>query len=245
MSFIINAIKIIFLLGFLILIHESGHFLVAKKCKIKVNRFAIGFGHSIWKKQYKDTLYEIKLIPLGGFVSMEGEEKYSEAEGSFSKASLPKKIAIVAAGGLVNIIFGLVIFFILSSIYYGNVIDGINNTAKFFALTLESLKQLFTGHVGIEQLTGPIGISTLVAQTDGIFDFMHLLSVISISLGITNLLPIPPLDGGKILIYIIEGIARKPLKESTEYGIQMLGFTAMIALSLFVAYNDVAKIFFK
>ena len=245
MSFIFNAIKIIFLLGFLIFIHESGHFLVAKKCKVKVNRFAIGFGPTIWKKQWKDTLYELKAIPLGGFVSMEGEEKHSDADGSFSNTSLPKKIAIVAAGGLVNIIFGLLTFWILSSVYYGNILDGLNNTARFLTLTMDSLAQLFTGKAQLNQLTGPIGISTMVAQTDGIFDFIHLLSVISVSLGITNLLPVPPLDGGKILIYIIEGIIRKPIKESTEYGIQILGFTAMIALSIFVAYNDVAKLFIR
>ena len=56
-SFIINAIKIIFLLGFLVLIHEGGHFLVAKLCKVKVNEFSIGFGKTIWKKQGKETIY--------------------------------------------------------------------------------------------------------------------------------------------------------------------------------------------
>ena len=96
-SFLINAIKVIFLLGLLVFIHEGGHFLVAKLCKIKVNEFAIGFGPTIWKKQGKVTKYAIRLIPLGGFVSMEGEEERSENEGSFSKASIPKRIAIVVA----------------------------------------------------------------------------------------------------------------------------------------------------
>ena len=56
-TFIISAIKIIILLGFLILIHELGHFIVAKRCKVKVNEFAIGFGPVIWKKQGKETKY--------------------------------------------------------------------------------------------------------------------------------------------------------------------------------------------
>ena len=63
-NFIIIALKVIFLLGFLILIHEGGHFLVAKLCKVKVNEFAIGFGPTIWKKQGKETKYAIRLIPL-------------------------------------------------------------------------------------------------------------------------------------------------------------------------------------
>ena len=71
-TFLISAIKIIFLLGFLILIHETGHFVVAKLCKVRVNEFAIGFGPTIWKKQGKETKYALRLIPLGGFISMEG-----------------------------------------------------------------------------------------------------------------------------------------------------------------------------
>lgn len=93
----IAIIKIVFLLSFLVLIHESGHYIVAKMCNIKVNEFAIGFGPTIWKKQGKETKYALRLIPLGGFVSMEGEEERSLEEGSFSKASIPKRIAIVVA----------------------------------------------------------------------------------------------------------------------------------------------------
>lgn len=98
LNFIINTIKIIFLLGLLVFIHEGGHFIVAKLCKVKVNEFALGFGPTIWKKQGKETKYALRLIPLGGFVSMEGEEERSLKEGSFSKASIPRRIAIVLAG---------------------------------------------------------------------------------------------------------------------------------------------------
>lgn len=66
-TIIISAIKIIFLLGFLILIHELGHFLVAKLCKIKVNQFAIGFGPKIWSKKGKETKYALRLLPLRWF----------------------------------------------------------------------------------------------------------------------------------------------------------------------------------
>lgn len=75
---------------------------------------------------------------------------------------------------------------------------------------------LFTGKVGANQLMGPIGISDMVAKTDGIADFIYLLALISLSLGVTNLLPFPPLDGGKIVIYLIEAIRRKPISEKLE-----------------------------
>ena len=112
-AFLINAFKIIFLLGFLILIHEGGHFLFAQLFKVKVKEFSIGFGPKVWDKQGKETKYTIRLIPLGGYVNMLGEEERSEEEGSFNKASIPKRMIILVAGGLVNIIFGLLLYFCL------------------------------------------------------------------------------------------------------------------------------------
>ena len=334
LTFIISAIKIIFLLGFLILIHEAGHFLVAKWCGVKVNEFAIGFGPTIWKKQGKETKYALRLIPLGGFVSMEGEEERSEDSRSFSKASIPKRIAICMAGATVNIIFGVIVFFILMTTtgpYTSNVVDsviegypaqtvglqandiiieadgekvdsryelnkildytkneeinikikrddevldykitpkeienfyylGVNlrpaedtfinrlinggmQTKDFMFSIIDNLKQLFTGNVGVDQMMGPVGISETVAKTSGIKEFVYMLALISLSLGVTNLLPIPALDGGKILILLIEAVRRKPMKEQTEINIQLLGFSILILLSLYVTYNDIVRIF--
>ena len=415
-TFLISALKIIILLGFLILIHEAGHMIVAKWCKVKVNEFSIGFGPLIWKKQGKETLYSIRLIPLGGFCSMEGEEQRSDSKGSFSQASIPKRMAIVVAGATVNIIFGLVVYFILMSStgnYISNEIDStidgyvaqeiglqqgdkiiemngekikskydlnkitetatkdkeftikidrngeekeyktkltevqnkvtglyidddckiitidkgspaekqgvkpndvlikINNeeingdvnkavslirqkgvgtvlltvkrgneeinieltpdyestvylgvnlkeaentfvnhliygaveTSDFGLSIIDNLKQLFTGRVGIDQMMGPVGISEAVAKTNGLQEFIYLLALISLSLGVTNLLPIPALDGGKLLILLIEAIRRKPLKQETEINIQLIGFSILIALSLYVSYNDILRIF--
>ena len=419
--FLVSAVKIIFLLGFLILIHEAGHFLVAKLFKVKVEEFAIGFGPKIFTKQGKETKYELRLIPLGGFVRMEGEEQRSESERSFNNASIPKRMGIVAAGAIVNIVFGILVYFIIISatgnnvstivdstnegyvasevniqsgdeikeingkkirlksdidqilqesngeeltllidrnneekeiklkptekqtkstgIYvsqaqtgekatqviqiekgsnaekdglkandiikkingvdvtgdvqklvsqiqntttekanveidrYGEIISldltidtipvyylGINfkmaennfannvyyaffETGNFLGSIFENIKMLFTGKVGIDQMTGPIGISNMVSQTTGFVDFMYLLALISISLGITNLLPIPALDGGKLLILIIEAVRRKPMKEEIEIGIQLAGFFILISLTIFISYKDILRIF--
>lgn len=237
--FLINAIKIIFLLGFLIFIHEGGHFLVAKLCKVKVNEFAIGFGPKIWQKQ---TKYALRLIPLGGFVSMEGEDEASDDAKSFTKASIPKRIAIVAAGAIVNIIFGLLVYFILIAVMYQDISLAFNATGNFVLTILQSLKMLFTGAVGVKDLTGPVGISELVTHTTNVANYVYLVAMISVSLGVTNLLPIPALDGGKILILLIEAIRRKPIKQELEVKIQLLGFSILIAMSLFVTYNDVLRL---
>ena len=419
LGFIIGAIKIIILLGFLIFIHELGHFTVAKLCKVKVNEFAIGFGPTIWKHKGKETKYAIRLIPLGGFVSMEGETEKSENERSFSKVAIPKRIAIVAAGGLVNIIFAICVFLILqmsvgkfvttkveslnsgyaaesAGIQSGDVIKKINGknvriqsnvnkimektegnevtllidrngekkeikliptpeeyyttgifmeaedstkvqgfargegnsveeqgiqvgdtiisiageavennykkvnevldkhygeekitfvvrrvgkevsvditpikktkykigvnfkyadntfgskvyysilTTKDFAFSIvDNLRELFTGKVKTSDLMGPVGISRAVTKTDTIVSFISLLTLISLSLGVTNLLPFPPLDGGRIVLLIIEWIRKKPLEEKYEVGIQMIGFGLMIMLSIYITYHDILRI---
>ena len=242
-GFLISALKIIILLGFLVLIHEGGHFFVAKLFKIKVNEFAIGFGPQIFAKEKGGTIYALRLIPLGGFVNMEGEEERSNKEGSFSMASIPKRIAIVAAGGLVNILFGILLYYIISSIALNSMYIGLLNTRDFIFSIFESIILLFTGGVNVNQMTGIVGISDIVVNTNGLLNYLYIMSLISASLGITNLLPFPPLDGGKIVIYLIEAIRRKPMKEETELRIQSLGFSLLIILAIFVTYNDVIRIF--
>ncbi len=239
---IISAIKIIFLLGFLIFIHEGGHFTIAKLCNVKVNQFAIGFGPKIFEFQGKETLYALRLIPLGGFVSMEGENGDSTDERAFNKASVLKRIAIVVAGATVNIIFGLVLYFVLASFVYGNIGLAFKALTNYFLALVESIKMLFTGNVGINDLTGPVGISGVISQTSNIKEYIYMMSIISTSLGITNLLPVPALDGGKIVLLIIEAIRKKPLKQETEIQIQLLGFSILIVLALVVTYNDVVRI---
>ena len=338
-SFLVNSIKIIFLLGLLVFIHEGGHFIVAKLCKVKVNEFAIGFGKTIWKKHGKETVYELKLIPLGGFVRMEGEEEKSSSAGSFSNASIPKRIAIVIAGGMVNIIFGLIVYFVLtcfSGNFVSNIVDNvipnysaeivgiqendkiikINNknivtkkdindilqdangeeitiliernnekieyrlkpteieygennkmyvlgvnmkqientflnriyygfydTVKFSISIVDNVKQLLTGNINKDEVIGPVGISNVVSETHGVENYIYIIALISLSLGVTNLMPFPPLDGGKIVLLLIEAVRRKPINQEIENYIQVAGFVILITLSVFITYNDVVRIF--
>ena len=239
LDFLINALKIIFLLGFLILIHECGHFFVARLCKVRVNEFSIGFGKILFKKVKNDTQYSLRLIPLGGYVNLEGEDTESEKEGSFSKASIPKRMAII-------------VFFILSMIvintsgenitFFDSLKNSIFNLGDFISSIFESLKMLFTGKVSINDFMGPVGISEVVVKTTSLQNYIYLLSLISMSLGITNLLPFPALDGGKFVLLIIEAIRGKKLSEKVETNIQLIGFAFLIILSLYVAYNDILRI---
>ena len=241
-SIIIGAIKIIFLLAFLILIHELGHFLVAKKCKVKVKEFSIGFGKELWSKQGKETKYTIRLIPLGGYNNLLGEEEQIDEEGSFSNSPIWKRMAIVVAGAAVNIIFGLVVFFILACIVNKSILAGFIVTGRYIVLIGESLVSLFTGNAGVSSVVGPVGISEMVVQTNGIMEFVYLLAVISISLGITNLLPIPGLDGGKFLFLIIEAVRKKKMKQTTEAILTGLGLLALCAVAVVVTSNDILSL---
>ena len=338
MNFLVGIIKVVFLLGFLILIHEGGHFLVAKLCKVKVKQFSIGFGPKIFSKQGVETKYSVRAIPLGGFVEMLGETERVDEEGAFNKAKISKRLAIVFAGPIVNILFGLIVYFLLMSISgvnasttikslipeyitsntvlqagdeviringqktriksnidnilmqskgedlsvivnrngqyiellvkpvaieYGtdtryilgvevkqeqknlknNLYYGFWETEEFINQTGNGLKKLFTGKAQLKQMSGPIGISGMVVKNKGIYNFIYLLAVISLSLGITNLLPIPALDGGRIVVLVIEGFRRKPMDEEIELKIQSLGLSLLILLSIYVSINDVINLF--
>jgi len=194
------------------------------------------------------------MIPLGGFCNMEGEAEESDDERAFSKVSVWKRMAIVFAGPIVNITFGIIVYFILMSTvgiqfvdsakdtFLNRIMYGGKATWTFILELLDSIKTLFTGGLSTDQMTGIVGISEIVVKTTGIANYIYLMALISISLGITNLLPIPALDGGKILILFIEIIRRKQMKIETEAKIQMIGFSILIALSLIVTYNDIIRI---
>ncbi len=122
---VIKAILIAIIpLGFLIFIHELGHFLAAKKAGIKVNTFSIGFGPKIVGYVYKDTEYRLSWLPFGGYVQMEGENPTEQtgAEGEFASASLGKRAFVVIAGPAVNLLFGVLAYWIVFSV-------GINENA--------------------------------------------------------------------------------------------------------------------
>ena len=126
----------------------------------------------------------------------------------------------------------------LNRLYYA-----FNDTAKFAVSIVDNVKELIKGNVHKDQLMGPVGISSVVSETKGIENYIYILALISLSLGVTNLMPFPPLDGGKIVILLIEAIRRKPLNEKLEGYIQMCGFVLLITISIFITYNDILKIF--
>ena len=105
-----------------------------------------------------------------------------------------------------------------------------------------SYVDLFRGKVGVKDMSGIVGIGEVVSKTSGILEFLNLMGIISLAIGVANIMPFPPLDGGKIVIVIGEAITRKKLPIKAEAIISYIGFGLLIALTLVVTYNDIIRI---
>ena len=331
----------ILVFGFLIFIHELGHFMFAKKFGVAISEFSIGMGPKIFSKAGKDGVnYSIRLFPIGGFVAMIGEDDESDDPNAFNKKPAWQRFIITVAGALMNLLVGIIIMIILTAsterygttkigkfideatssqylmledqiikvndtkvhtsselnyeimrqgnepiditvIRNGNevtindvVFPQIVNEGVVFGSTdfmvygeertfstivknsyysckstikmiWDSLYDLITGRYGVEQVSGPIGVTGAITQAakTSTYSLFYLVVVISMNLGIFNLLPIPALDGCSMLLLIVEMIIKKPIPQKIEYGIKAIGFMALMMLVIFVSFKDIIYLF--
>ena len=338
----LQIILAILAFGMLVIVHEFGHFIIAKRGGVQVNEFWIGMGPTLLKKERNGTLYCLKLLPFGGACVMEGEDGESDSAHSFGKASLPRRMLIVAAGALMNFLIGFLIVLavtrpngpnggyivstladvdpastaagelqagdeILSVDGYRILVrtdfemalsrgadttyevtvgrdgeklslpavrleaavegeDGRKMIGLTFAeqpdsigmhlsmaartsvnyarLVWVSLGMLVSGQVGVDQLSGPVGVASVMATTASysLAAFLQLVAFISINLGVMNLLPLPALDGGRLVFLIIEGIRRKPVPPQYEGYIHAAGLMLLLALMVYVTGQDIVRI---
>jgi regulator of sigma E protease len=352
---ITSILVAIVILGFLILFHEMGHFLVAKRVGVGVLKFSIGFGPRLIGRKVGNTDYVVSAIPLGGFVKMVGEdpeEELSDADRkvAFQLQSLWKRMAIVLAGPGANLICAFLAFSIAFMIYGarvpseaakvgstiegmpaaaaglkpGDVITAVNDTpidkwdglsetirasaGKPIQLTVQrdgqrveidvtpqakddksiygetlgtayvigiergfdqeqvnpitaigmgakqtawwvttllvSVAKMFQGKIPAKDIGGPILIVQAAGQQARLgFEYLlHFMAVISVNLGVLNLLPIPVLDGGHLFFFAIEAILRRPLDIRHREIAQQVGLVLLISLMAFAFYNDIARV---
>ncbi len=338
---VFTGIVVVLVFGFMIFFHELGHFLAAKKAGVKVNEFALGMGPVLLKTQKGETTYALRLLPIGGFVSMEGEDSESGDAGAFCNKSPAKRFVIIAAGAFMNLLLGYVIMLALVMMSSGiatteihsfaqgatsnqylqagdkiveingkrirtsndisyelmreddgivdmvvvrdgqrvaldgvtfrmeEVQDGVkaikldfivkgvaknfwNVPVYAFDWTVSIVKQvwmsfvdLIGGRYSINQLSGPVGVATAIGEASGLgLDYMLILvAIITINLGIFNLLPIPALDGGRLVFLLIEAVRGKPVNPNIEGYINVAGLVALMGLMVLVTFNDIAKFF--
>ena len=356
-----SLILVILLFGLLIFVHELGHFITSKISGVKVEQFTIGFGPAIFKKQIGETVYAIRLLPLGGAVMMKGESgeeqllvgenaaqvtDSTDAEpeddsDSFYNATKLRRLLICVAGSLMNLLSGILILIILflpvDQVYapvisdfmdgfeyegeqaflegdrilkvngfrvyvYGDLTTALSlgegkpfdfvverdgqkikindlsmekklfpdddvpkygfyfgveplsfggkigyafkNAASFIQSAYKSFGMLISGQVKANQMMGTVGIASEMNNRakQSMDELWYFVAFISINLAVVNMLPIPALDGGKVLFILIEAIVGKKLNPKYENYISIAGLVLILGLFVFVTYNDIVRI---
>ncbi len=247
---IISIIAFIVVFTVVVLVHELGHFITARKAGIKVYEFSIGFPFSpkiLTLFRYGETEFTLRLLPLGGFVSFsrDGDEDAKE----LFEASYFKRASIMSAGSLFNIAFAFLIFIVVFVTgKHLPFIDAILLSAKtvlaILSGTVAFIFNLFSGNGSMEGLAGPVGISSMAGQAanKGFLNLMYFTGILSMSLGIMNLLPLPALDGGQLFMLLIESIRKRPLSLKTYQVANLLGLSLFIILTLIVTYWDIVRL---
>lgn len=352
---ILYVLLAILLLGILIMVHEFGHFAVARLCGIAVKEFSLGFGPVIWQHKSKksDTTFSIRPIPMGGYCMFYGDTD-DDPNGStkddprnYNKAPVWKRMLSVLAGPGMNFVLAFVVAIALMGVYgavattpvvqeveagmpaaeaglqAGDIFVRVNQTEvengtvqdvsnaigadassapveitvlrdgqeQTFTVTpqydseleryrvgvtiaqgyekmpassilpsawslckqasvaiVESLGKLFTTGEGLNDAAGPVGVVSLVAQQTqqgGLEIYLYLLVILSINLGLMSLIPIPGLDGSRLIFMIIEAIRRKPVNQKIEAGVHLCGYVLLFGIMIFFTFKDVLRLFGK
>ena len=335
----------ILVLGFLIFVHELGHFMVAKIVGIQVDEFSIGFGPKLlgYQKKEDTTLYSVRLLPLGGYVKMAGENpEDEESVNGFNTKPLKHRFAVISAGSIMNFLVAILLIVITygvigipiasNSNVIGEVVQGspamaagleggdriisindvatenwedvtsnirknggqelklvvernnqrhsflikpkydpeyeiyqigitqsiiwqrqgffqaiqlgLNQSVQFARLVFESIGGLIAGKYSTNDVAGPVRITVAIGEAakGGIGYLMIFAAVLGINLAIINLLPIPALDGSKLIFLTIEGLWGKPVDPEKENFIHLIGFALLMVFFILITYNDIARI---
>jgi regulator of sigma E protease len=233
-----------------VLVHEFGHFLAARQAGVKVHEFSIGFPFSprlITLFRHKETAFTIRLLPLGGFVSF--AQDGGEDNAGLLTVVHSKRAIIICAGSLSNLLFAFIVFIPVFMI--GKQLDLVSAlllSAKtiweILSGTFQFLLNAFSGQGTMAGVSGPVGIAVMAGQAakQGILNLCYFSGVLSISLGIMNLLPLPALDGGHLAMLGIEAIRRKPLSPQLYQTATVVGLALFVIITLAVSYRDIAKL---
>jgi regulator of sigma E protease len=246
----ISIIAFITVFTIVVLIHELGHFIAARKAGIKVYEFSIGFPFSpkiITLFEHKETEFTLRLLPLGGFVSF-SKDSNEDAKELF-EASYLNRAFIMSAGSVFNIAFAFLVFvpvFILGK--HLPFLDAILLSAKtvwaIFSGTVVFIFNIFSGSGSMEGLSGPVGIASMAGQAlnKGFLNLLYFTGVLSMSLWIMNLIPFPALDGGQLFMLLIEAVRRKPLNLKLYQAVNIFGITLFVILTIVVTYRDIVRL---
>ena len=338
---LITILGAVFVFGVIVMIHELGHFLTAKACGMRVDEFAIGIGPNVIQKQKGETLYSIRLLPLGGFNKIAGMDPSEDVgERGFNNKPVWQRFIVIAAGATFNFLLAIVIYFcifafhgttvpshepVIGDTFAGNpaaeagiqqgdriltingqsiqewkdisqslqghsnhvvsvtldrkgeiisttvipresgdrAVIGINpvmdvkqygiGESAVYAVThtgstiiemLQGLWNIVTGH-SKGDVAGPIGVAQMAGQVaqHGFISLLLFTALLSLNLGVINLLPIPVLDGGHLVLLILEGITGRKLPEKALQYIQMTGVGLLLLVFVYSTFQDILRLF--
>ncbi|HKI04199.1 MAG TPA: site-2 protease family protein [Thermoanaerobaculia bacterium] len=231
-------LAVLVLLSLLVLIHEAGHLIAAKMVGIPIADFSVGLGPKIWSRRRGRTEYSFRAIPLGGFVMPAVTD-----EDDFRTFALRKRLAYFLGGPLANLAAAVVLFAVLNvaarGFSFGAVlIDPFRQIVEECWQVLVSLPGLFK-HPG--KLSGPIGIVVLGGKVAAAGKLLQLAISLNVSLAVFNLLPIPVLDGGQILMSSLE--ERFPRMTGLRVPLTVMGLIVLASLMIFATQQDVVHLF--
>lgn len=235
MSYVLAAL----LIGLVILVHEFGHLVAAKRAGIAIAVFSIGFGPRLIGRKWRGTEYRLSLIPLGGYVLPEIED-----ENEFFAIPVNKRIGMALGGPIASVLFPVACFSLFFTVRHGlswaNVFARpVLRTMELLLAMAKAVPRLFSQS---EQLSGVVGI---VAQ-GGSFVGAHWLSalqfavLISLNLAVLNLLPVPALDGGKVFLCLLEKI--NPKLRRLHVPLAIAGWVFLIGVMLYVTVLDIGRL---
>ena len=239
-------------LGLIVGIHEACHMIVSKLFGVKVLKFSFGFGPLLFSKQIGDTSYELRLLPLGGFILPEGDNPEDNTPRGFFSLPWYKRALIALAGPTANLILSLLILYGILVFYKGwplvlGFIQAVKLMGLFISTTLKwmfGIKSALAPDPHMSDVAGPIMVTKILASSvkEGVSSFGLVLSVISLSLGLFNLFPVPGLDGGHIFLYLLEGLRGKKFSNKVYTIWSYIGLLLLGLLMLFACTMDIMRL---
>lgn len=346
-----TLIYALIIFGLLIFVHEFGHFIVAKLVGVRVEEFSIGMGPNAFSFKKGETLYSVRILPIGGYIKMsgetgmeiEGEESFAADDPkNFNNKTILQRAAVISAGPIMNFLLAILLFAYLFSFvglpHYsseiGDVVEGspaekagiqrgdkivqvdgkkvkewsdiiisihgrsgekidftierngelekiplvpkydeemktdlvgivatkpvikkygllsglwlgVEKNIEIVQVTISEITKMILGKVGTEGVAGPVGIVNIIGEYAqvGLIPIITLTAYISVSLGLMNLLPIPALDGSRLIFLFIEGLRGRPVDAKKENLIHLVGFSLLMIFMILITYKDIRSIF--